>query len=90
MSVFSNCVNEGRFTHPVKDEEVVALTFSNTEWSSQIHKDGCAHAKKANTVDDYYGSGRDDFWYVAPCARKGSNTEKYVKCNVDTNFFKII
>lgn len=70
MAVFLDCTNEGKYTHPVKAKEVVALYFDDAEHSCQLHKAGCAHAKKADDVKEYHGALADDWWYVAPCARK--------------------
>lgn len=70
MAKFTELQNEGHFTHPVKAESVVALYFYEAEYQCQLHKAGCAHARKADEASEYVGSLADDWWYVAPCARK--------------------
>jgi len=64
---------------PVKAEEVSILNFPDCRMT-EIHASGCKHEGKAKSVrpvaadrvpspNDGYG---DDWYHVAPCARKAS------------------
>ena len=64
-------------THPIKAKRVSILNFADCR-QTEIHATGCKHAAKATSVsdqdegeeprtDDIYG---DDWYHVAPCARK--------------------
>lgn len=62
-------------SHRIKAEDITVMYFTEGEHGCQIHKTGCAHQKKAyNTL--HLGQtatetiGEDDWFYVAPCARK--------------------
>lgn len=65
--------------HPVKAEKVSTLNFADCR-QAEIHATGCAHEAKAvhvfphteetkPTADDVY---TDDWYHVAPCARKAA------------------
>lgn len=67
------------FSHEVKAETIQVLHFRNRS-AAEIHKAGCAHAAKATDayapqpgaeiVEQTLTRYRDDYYYVAPCARK--------------------
>ena len=69
------------FSHPVKATEVVVLTFyrERADRQTQIHAPACRHAVKADEagrpqdaarlVTETETVYRDDWYYVAPCAR---------------------
>lgn len=63
-----------QLSHPVKAERVSIVTTK--DHATELHAEGCAHEAKAlrvsvqnvvPSVDDGY---EDDWYYVAPCARK--------------------
>lgn len=66
------------FSHPIKTEFTTLLHMGwGYENQTQIHKKGCAHERKAQTVSNFdqtkYNTKDiyfDDHYYVAPCARK--------------------
>lgn len=70
------------FSHRVKAETVTILTFGRAaaHQQTQVHKAGCQHAAKAEHVGETQSGAqlvhetetiyRDDWYYVAPCARK--------------------
>lgn len=62
------------FSHKIKAAKVTVAYFHNAKngYDVQIHKAGCAHEAKAETVRAYDPTGAlsDDWFYVAPCARK--------------------
>lgn len=64
-------------SHPIKAKKVTILNFADSR-QTEVHAAGCAHEAKAVQVyamdpapsaDDGYG---DDWYKVAPCARKGA------------------
>lgn len=68
----------GNFSHKVRAESVQILVIDSY---AQVHKAGCAHQHKADRVEAKVFDGatlvretetiyKDDFYYVAPCARK--------------------
>lgn len=67
-----------QFSHAVKAETVVIL--HTTRANAEVHKAGCAHMAKAEHAGDPQSGVElvertttvhvDDFYYVAPCARK--------------------
>lgn len=72
-----------QFSHHVKAETVVVLhlPFPMPHSSNaQVHKAGCQHAHKATSVGQPQSGAEmveqtttkyvDDYYYVAPCARK--------------------
>jgi hypothetical protein len=64
----------GTLSHPVRCAEAVYLYFHNAPAgrSTQVHRAGCSHAGKADSLGGPFtgGLGADDWVYVAPCARK--------------------
>jgi hypothetical protein len=72
MSNFS-----ANFSHQVKAEKVQAMDINST---TSLHKAGCAHTRKADWVGPERDGAElvketteiylDDFYLVAPCARK--------------------
>lgn len=70
------------FSHNIKADSIAILHFeeeavANGE-TAQVHAAGCAHARKAyrsvpldqSGPDFQAGIMQDDYFYVAPCARK--------------------
>lgn len=69
------------FSHKIKAPEIVVLTFNRErgDRQTQIHAIGCRHADKADHIGQSQDSAslveqtetiyRDDWYYVAPCAR---------------------
>lgn len=57
------------FEHEVKATEV-ELHYSEAVGRATIHKAGCKHAADSKRPFDLAGVGADDFFHVAPCARK--------------------
>lgn len=70
------------FSHPVKAQSVTVLTFGRAaaDRQTQVHAAGCAHEAKADQatkpreaapfVHETETIYCDDWYYVAPCARK--------------------
>lgn len=68
------------FSHKVRAETVRLLDFPRAAEQTQLHKSGCAHQSKADRVSEEMDAAelveqtltvyRDDYYYVAPCARK--------------------
>ena len=64
-------------SHPIRVPQVVILNFVPVrENNTELHREGCTHARQADRVsapmappaaDDGYD---DDWYHVAPCARK--------------------
>ena len=61
--------------HAIKAAHVTILNFADDR-TTEIHRAGCAHERKAEKIihldripspDDEYA---DDWYHVAPCARK--------------------
>ena len=67
------------FSHPIKAESVVILHTTRMA-DAEVHKVGCAHRLKATwgsgamdgatLVNDTITEYPDDWYYVAPCARR--------------------
>lgn len=67
-----------QFSHHVKAETVVVLHTDRP--NAEVHKAGCAHMAKAEYVGEPQSGAElveetttvyvDDYYYVAPCARK--------------------
>lgn len=67
-----------QFSHHVKAETVVVLHTDRA--NAEVHAAGCAHQSKADYVSEPRNGAQfvertttifvDDFFYVAPCARK--------------------
>lgn len=68
-----------QFSHEVKAETVVVLHLPR-KTHAEVHREGCAHAAKAEwisqprsgavMVEETTTKYVDDYYYVAPCARK--------------------
>jgi len=67
------------FSHKIKAETVTISYFPRAKEQSQIHKAGCAHEAKAERVGKPEDAAelvrvtetiyRDDYYFVANCAR---------------------
>lgn len=66
-------------SHPVKAESIAIFNFEDCR-TTEIHKQGCKHGTKACRVHEvmfgqepHENDGYSDDWYhVAPCARRAS------------------
>ena len=68
-----------QFSHDVKAEMVQVMHLPN-RGQAELHKAGCAHAAKATQIFPAESGAelvektttiyRDDYYHVAPCARK--------------------
>lgn len=68
-----------QFSHDVKAEQVAVMHFFGKP-NAEVHRAGCAHAAKAEYVGQPQSGAEmveqtttvyvDDYYYVAPCARK--------------------
>lgn len=51
----------------------LSIHYKNANGEATLHATGCAHASRADEVSDGYTAGQflaDDWFYVAPCAKK--------------------
>lgn len=62
------------FSHPVKDGPL-EIHYSEKRGHAELHKAGCKHA--ADSKSPFSGRvGADDYFLVAPCARKRRQTRE--------------